>query len=70
MENDEDRIIVLMLGYLCIATEPGASLERKVEILDRFDMTDNERARICGVTKVSAIANARLRYKKTRRAKI
>lgn len=68
MENKEDKIIILMLGYLCIATEPAASLERKVEILDRFDITDKERARICGVTKVSSIINARSRYKKGHRA--
>jgi hypothetical protein len=32
--------IRLMLAYLCISTEKEASLERKVEILDRFDLDD------------------------------
>jgi hypothetical protein len=48
----------LMLAYLCIATEKEASLERKVEILDKFGLTDSEIARICG-SAVQSIRNAR-----------
>jgi hypothetical protein len=48
----------LMLAYLCIATEKEASLERKVEILDKFDLTDSEIAKVCGGA-VQSIRNAR-----------
>jgi hypothetical protein len=48
----------LMLAYLCIATEKEASLERKVEILDRFGLTDTEIARVCK-SAVQSIRNAR-----------
>lgn len=48
----------LMLAYLCISTEKEASLERKVEILDRFDLTDTEIARVCK-NQVQSIRNAR-----------
>jgi hypothetical protein len=48
----------LMLAYLCIATEKEASIERKVEILDRFDLTDTEIARVCK-SAVQSIRNAR-----------
>lgn len=48
----------LMLGYLCVATEKEASLDRKVEILDRFDLTDAEIAKICK-SAVQSIRNAR-----------
>jgi len=48
----------LMLGYLCIATEKEASLDRKVEILDRFGLSDTEIARICKSVPQS-IRNAR-----------
>jgi hypothetical protein len=47
-----------MLGYLCVATEKEASLERKVEILDRFDLTDAEIAKICK-SAAQSIRNAR-----------
>jgi hypothetical protein len=48
----------LMLAYLCISTEKEASLERKVEILDKFDLSDSEIARVCG-SAVQSIRNAR-----------
>ena len=48
----------LMLAYLCIATEREASLDRKVEILDKFDLTDKEIAKVCG-GKLQSIRNAR-----------
>jgi hypothetical protein len=48
----------LMLAYLCVSTEKESSLERKVEILDRFDLTDVEIARVCN-SKTQSIRNAR-----------
>ena len=50
--------IRLMLAYLCIATEKEASLERKVEILERFGLTNSEMAQVCG-SAVQSIKNAR-----------
>ena len=50
--------IRLMLAYLCIATEKAASLETKVEILGRFQLSDTEVATVCGV-KVQSVRNAR-----------
>jgi hypothetical protein len=47
-----------MLAYLCIATEREASIERKVEILDRFGLTDGEIATVCK-SAVQSIRNAR-----------
>ena len=52
-----------MLAYLCIAKEAEASLSRKVEILDRFDLGDSQIARVCGVA-VQSVRNARLTTKK------
>lgn len=51
------KSIRLMLAYLCIATEKEASLERKVEILDRFNLTDAEIAKVCK-SAVQSIRNA------------
>jgi hypothetical protein len=66
-EKDEPRATPdptrLMLAYLCIATEKESSLERKVEILDRFRLTTTEIARVCGSAKQS-IHNARQYLKK------
>jgi hypothetical protein len=56
--NDESGSIRLMLAYLCIATEKEASLERKVEILDIFDLSDAEIAKVCGC-KAQSVRNAR-----------
>ncbi|MFI5253146.1 MAG: hypothetical protein ACHQQQ_12040 [Bacteroidota bacterium] len=58
----------LMLGYLCVATEIESSLPRKVEILDRFGLTDKDIAKICSCSTPS-IANARLSLRK-KKAKI
>jgi len=60
----------LMLAYLCVATEKEASLETKVGILTRFDLSNAEIARVCG-SKVQSIKNARAALKKlgSRRAK-
>lgn len=55
---DSTEAIRLMLAYLCVATEKEASLERKVEILDKFDLTDSEIAKICSGA-VQSIRNAR-----------
>jgi hypothetical protein len=41
------RQIRMMLAYLCVASEKEASLERKVEILDKFSLSDSEIATIC-----------------------
>jgi hypothetical protein len=60
---DDTKTIRLMLGYLCIAKEAEASLVRKVQILDKFDLQDSEIATICGAS-VQSIRNARLQLKK------
>jgi hypothetical protein len=62
-ETDPTR---LMLAYLCIATEgPETSLVRKIKILDRFGLTDQEIARVCGNT-TQSVWNARQVAKKKR----
>ncbi|MGH7452136.1 MAG: hypothetical protein ACRENG_12375 [bacterium] len=61
--NNDDAVIRLMLGYLCIANEAEASLIRKVEILDRFSLSDNDIATICNCTSQS-VRNARSQLKK------
>lgn len=66
--NKNNDSIIMMLGYLCISTEIEASLSRKVEILDRFDISDNKVAAICGC-KVQAIRDARQRAKKSKSKK-
>ncbi len=48
----------LMLAYLCISPEKGATLERKLEILDRFGLTDAEISTVCAA-KMQSIWNAR-----------
>jgi hypothetical protein len=57
------RPIRLMLAYLCVATEKEASLDRKVEILDRFELTDKEIAKVCK-SALQSIRNARQIVKK------
>ncbi len=57
-KDDSPDSTRLMLAYLCIATEKEASLERKVEILDKFDLTDSEIAKVCS-SAVQSIRNAR-----------
>jgi hypothetical protein len=54
----------LMLAYLCVATEKEASLEKKLDILDRFGLTDVEISKVCG-SKMQSIWNAR--HEKKRR---
>ena len=63
-EPSEARTTRLMLAYLCVAKEAEASLERKVQILDRFDLTDGEIARVCGVV-VQSVRNARANVKRS-----
>jgi hypothetical protein len=57
-EADSLQAVRLMLAYLCAATEKEASLERKVEILDKFKLTDKEISTICGGA-LQSIRNAR-----------
>jgi len=56
--SSDGTSIRLMLAYLCISTEKEASLERKVEILDRFDLNDADIARVCK-SQIQSIRNAR-----------
>lgn len=56
--SSDEASVRLMLAYLCISTEKEASLERKVEILDRFDLTDIEIAKVCK-SQLQSIRNAR-----------
>jgi hypothetical protein len=68
-ELDQQASVRLMLAYLCVATEKEASIERKVEILDRFELSDAEIAKICK-SAVQSIRNARhslSRHGKTRK---
>jgi hypothetical protein len=60
--NDNGRQIRLMLAYLCIGKEGEASLVRKVEILDRFELSDAEIARVC-LSGVQSVRNARQELK-------
>ena len=57
---DADQQAKLMLAYLCVSTEIESSLARKVEILDRFDLTNGEIATVCDCTE-RAIQKARKR---------
>lgn len=59
----ESRQLAMMLGYLCVATEKDANLIRKVEILDRFSLTDDELALICDC-KAQSIRDARQKLKR------
>ncbi len=60
---DDNAKVRLMLGYLCVANEAEASLPRKVQVLDRFDLADAEIAAICGCS-AQSVRNARLQTKK------
>jgi hypothetical protein len=62
-KKNSDDTIRLMLAYLCVAKEAEASLVRKVEILDRFGLSDSEIARVCK-TNVQVIRNSRQILKK------
>jgi hypothetical protein len=57
-DTNSSEAIRLMLAYLCVATEKEASLERKVEILDKFDLADAEIAKLCN-SALQSIRNAR-----------
>jgi hypothetical protein len=57
-----------MLAYLCVAQEAEASLARKVQILDRFGLPDNEIAKVCMNT-AQSVRNARQTLKKKPYAK-
>ncbi len=63
-----DKSVRLMLGYLCIANEAEASLVRKVQILDRFELPDVEIAQICNCS-TQSVTNARSLGKKKPNAK-
>lgn len=63
--NIDDTKVNLMLAYLCVATEAEASLSRKVQILDRFNLSDKDIATVCSAT-VQSVRNARLSLKKKR----
>jgi hypothetical protein len=64
-KNDDDTLR-LMVAYLCIAKEAEASLERKVEILDRFDLSDAQIAQVCGAAPGS-VRNARFNVRRRRK---
>ena len=63
MEKDSTT---LMLAYLCVAKESEASIVRKVEILDRFGLTDGQIAKVCGAA-IQSVRNARQAVRKTRK---
>jgi hypothetical protein len=63
--NDDAQTIRLMLGYLCVSKESEASLPRKVEILDRFGLSDAEMGKICACT-AQSVRNARQELKKAK----
>ena len=67
-EKKKDDTIRLMLAYLCIAKEAEASIVRKVEILDRFGLSDSEIAKVCK-TNTQVIQNSRQALKKKPHAK-
>ncbi len=66
--NTNDDSIKLMIAYLCIAKEAEASLIRKVEVLDRFELSDSEIATVCGAS-AQSIRNARLQRRRGSRGK-
>jgi len=66
MKKNSDETLLLMLAYLCVAKEAEASLERKVQILDRFRLTDAQIAQVCGRA-AGSVRNARVHVKKRRR---
>ena len=56
--SDADESVKMMLAYLCVAKEAEASIVRKVQILDRFGLTDTQIAKVCGAA-VQSVRNAR-----------
>jgi hypothetical protein len=64
--SDGNESVILMMAYLCVAKEAEASIVRKVQILDRFGLTDTQIAKVCGAA-VQSVRNARLSTKRKRR---
>ena len=62
-EEKKGNQIRLMLAYLCVTKEAEASLPRKVQILDRFDLSDSEIAKVC-MCSTQSVSNARQILKK------
>lgn len=62
----ESRQVPLMLGYLCISTEKDSNLIRKVEILDKFQLIDDEIAIICDC-KAQSVRDARQKLKRKKK---
>ena len=67
MKSDQD-VIRLMLAYLCTAKEAEASLPRKVQILDRFGLTDRDIATVTS-SSVQSVRNSRHLLKKKSHAR-
>jgi Ni,Fe-hydrogenase I small subunit len=65
-QEQHNRAVRMMLAFLCVATEAEASLLRKVEILDKFEFSDIEIAKVCGCT-TQSVANARALRKRIRK---
>jgi hypothetical protein len=61
-ELSETSPEILMLGYLCIKS--ADNLIEKVSILDRFGLTDDDIATICG-SAVQSVRNARQKKSKS-----
>jgi len=58
-----DDSIRLMLGYLCVSKEAEASVVRKIDILDRFGLSDADISKICNCS-TQSVRNARQVLKK------
>lgn len=65
-EPFEQRTSLLMLGYLCASTSKDENLTSKVQILDRFGLTDDEIASICNC-KPQSVRDARQKIKKIKK---
>jgi len=66
MKVPETEQPILMLAYLCIAKEAEASLQRKVQILDRFGLNNTQIAKVCGVA-LQSVHNTRTKVRKKRK---
>ncbi len=60
VENPTDTML-LMLAYLCVKDIDG--LNDRVEVLDRFELTDAQISLVCGCARQS-VRNARQQNKK------
>lgn len=58
--NGLGKNLELMVGFLCVKDEPN--LQKQVEILDKFQLSDSEKATICGVA-AQSVRNARQKNK-------